>query len=54
MTTNNHEFKDDDSNLSEQFLSFIQEQARTLRAEDKPPTALEEWQTQRQSLRDRL
>lgn len=39
---------------SEQFLAFIQQHARNLRAEDQPPATLEAWKTERQQLRQRL
>lgn len=42
------------ADLSRQFLSFVQQQALDMRAKDKPPATLEEWQTQRKTLREQL
>ena len=40
--------------LSKQFLAFVQEQARAMRAGDMPPKSLDEWQTKREQLRRSL
>lgn len=42
------------SELSRQFQSFVQQQALAMRADDIPPTTLDEWKQQRQTLRQRL
>lgn len=38
----------------EQFLQFVRQQAAQLRAQDRPPQTLAEWQTQRERLRAKL
>jgi dienelactone hydrolase len=39
---------------SREFLSFVQQQALTMRADDAPPPSLEAWETQRLALRKKL
>ncbi len=40
--------------LADQFLPFVQQQARQMRADDRPPTSLDQWKQDRQQLRQRL
>ncbi len=45
---------DPSAELSEQFLKFVQQQGRSLRANDAPPQSLDAWTATQQQLRRRL
>ncbi len=44
----------DEPNRRAEFLTFIKTQAAALRANDKPPTTIDEWKQQRETLRKQL
>ncbi|MBP88546.1 MAG: acetylxylan esterase [Planctomycetaceae bacterium] len=43
-----------DTDLSKQFLTFVQQRAIAMRSADEPPASLDEWKTQRATLRQQL